>query len=220
MEISCQKCKSKFRIADDKIQPDRTTTLRCPRCKAGIVIGAKPLSGALPSSEPEPAGNEAAPAACEGYADTPFDFTEEEGKTALICEESPEVIKKVSEVLKIMEYHITEAESTRDALKRMRYHDYDLVVVNESFDTANPDDNGVLIYLERLGMAVRRKVFVAMISRRYRTMDQFMAFSKSVNMIINSRNLNQIGGILGRGLTERDLFYRVFNESLEAVGRN
>jgi predicted Zn finger-like uncharacterized protein len=220
MEISCQKCKSKFRIADDKIQPDRTTTLRCPRCKAGIVISAKPLSGALPSSEPEPAGNEAAPAACEGYADTPFDFTEEEGKTALICEESPEVIKKVSEVLKIMEYHITEAESTRDALKRMRYHDYDLVVVNESFDTANPDDNGVLIYLERLGMAVRRKVFVAMISRRYRTMDQFMAFSKSVNMIINSRNLNQIGGILGRGLTERDLFYRVFNESLEAVGRN
>jgi hypothetical protein len=38
-------------------------------------------------------------------------------------------------------------------------------------------------------------------------------------MIINSRNLNQIGGILGRGLTERDLFYRVFNDSLEAVGR-
>ena len=65
----------------------------------------------------------------------------------------------------------------------------------------------------------RRKTFVAMISRRYRTMDQFMAFSKSVNMIINNRNLNQIGGILGRGLTERDLFYRVFNDSLRAVGR-
>jgi len=50
-------------------------------------------------------------------------------------------------------------------------------------------------------------------------MDQFTAFGKSVNMIINSRNLNQIGGILGRGLTERDLFYRVFNESFQAVGR-
>jgi predicted Zn finger-like uncharacterized protein len=219
MEIICKTCKSKFRIADDKIRPDRTATLRCPRCKAAIVVGANPLPAAPPASELEPACVEAAPASLEGYTDSPFNFVEEEGKTALICEESPEVIKKVCEVLKIMEYHITEAENTRDALKRMRYHDYDLVIVNEAFDTANPDDNGVLIYLERLSMAVRRKTFVAMISRRYRTMDQFMAFSKSVNMIINSRNLNQIGGILGRGLTERDLFYRVFNDSLEAVGR-
>jgi predicted Zn finger-like uncharacterized protein len=220
MEIICKTCKSKFRIADEKIQTDRTATLRCPRCKAAIVVGPKSLSAPLSPSEAEPANVEAAPASWEGGADSPFNFVEEEGKTAMICEENAEVIKKVSEVLKIMEYHITEAESTRDALKRMRYHDYDLVVVNEAFDTANPDENGVLIYLERLSMAVRRKTFVAMISRRYRTMDQFMAFSKSVNMIINSRNLNQIGGILGRGLTERDLFYRVFNESLEAVGRN
>ena len=31
--------------------------------------------------------------------------------------------------------------------------------------------NGVLIYLERLIMGVRRKIFVAMVSSRYRTMD-------------------------------------------------
>jgi hypothetical protein len=92
-------------------------------------------------------------------------------------------------------------------------------VVNEEFDAKHSDTNGVMIYLERLEMSNRRDMYVVLLSRRYRTMDQFMAFSKSVNMIINSRNLNQIGGILGRGLTERDLFYRVFNESLEAVGR-
>ena len=201
MEIICQKCESKFRIADDKIPSDRAPALRCPRCKAKIVVGAKSQPAAVQPqpTEPEPVCSEQAPETADDFSDSPFDFVEEEGKTALICEENGEVINKVSEVLRIMEYHITEAENARDALKRMRYHDYDLVVVNESFDTANPDENGVLIYLERLNMAVRRKIFVAMISRRYRTMDQFMAFNKSVNMIINTRNLNQIGGILGVG---------------------
>ena len=69
-----------------------------------------------------------------------------------------------------MDYQITVAESARDALKRMRYHIYDLIVVDENFDTKNPDANGVLIYLERLQMSTRRNIFVAMVSSRYRTM--------------------------------------------------
>jgi hypothetical protein len=118
-----------------------------------------------------------------------------------------------------MDYQITLAENARDALKRMRYHVYDLIVVNESFDTKNPDSNGVLIYLERLTMAVRRQIFVAMISSRYRTMDNMMAFHASVNLIVNIKNIEDIGKILSRGITDTELFYRVFKETLKETGR-
>jgi hypothetical protein len=101
----------------------------------------------------------------------------------------------------------------------MRYHVYDLIVINESYDTKNPESNGVLIYLERLSMAVRRKIFVAMISSRYRTMDNMMAFHASVNLIINIKNIADIGKILSRSITDTEMFYRVFTESLKEADR-
>jgi hypothetical protein len=92
-------------------------------------------------------------------------------------------------------------------------------VVDEEFDTDNPETNGVLIYLERLGMAVRRNMFVAMISGRHRTMDNMTAFLKSVNLIVNTKNMGDFGKIMSRGLTDYLSFYRVFREKLKETGR-
>ena len=147
-------------------------------------------------------------------SDKPFDFIEEEGKTALVCETDPKVKGPIIENLHLMEYHITEVENSRSALKKMRYHIYDVVVVNESFDTSSPDANVVLIYLERLSMSVRRHMFVAMLSNRFRTMDNMIALQKSVDIILNIKNIKDVGKILSRGVTDKDFFYRAFKDAL------
>jgi hypothetical protein len=66
---------------------------------------------------------------------------------------------------------------------------------------------------------VRRNIFVAMVSSRYRTMDNMMAFHASVNLIINIKNIDDIGKILSRGITDTEMFYSVFKESLKEAGR-
>jgi hypothetical protein len=101
----------------------------------------------------------------------------------------------------------------------MRYHNYDLFVINEQFDSDTPESNGVLLYLERLGMSVRRNMFIALISNRFRTMDNMMALNKSVNLIINIKNIEDIGKILSRGITDNEFFYRIFKGTLQEVGR-
>ncbi len=214
MDFKCSKCSSKFRIPDEKIPVDRVTSLPCPKCKTRISIDPPKNTGQGDLAEEKPAFN-------GGYdaTDKPFDFIEEEGLTALLCEQNPLASNTIQKTLNLMEYQITLAENARDALKRMRYHVYDLIVVNENFDTKNPDSNGVLIYLERLSMSVRRKIFVAMVSSRYRTMDNMMSFNASVNLIINIKNIEDIGKILSRGITDSEYFYRVFKESLKDVGR-
>ena len=213
MNIICTNCQSQFKIADDKIPPGRSASLACPKCRTRITVN------------PEPAGIEGKVSLNEvdtsayNPADRPFDFVEEEGKTAMVCEQHPLIKKPVIESLELLEYQITVAESARDALKRMRYHVYDIIVVDEDFDTDNPETNGVLIYLERLGMAVRRNIFVAMISNRHRTMDNMTAFLKSVNLVINTKNMEDFGKIMSRGLTDHLSFYRVFQEKLKETGR-
>jgi predicted Zn finger-like uncharacterized protein len=213
MNIVCTHCQSQFKIPDDKIPPEKPASFLCPKCRTRISVAVRPSA---------PVGNvslKEIDTSAYNPADRPFDFIEEEGKTALVCVPDPQLRQPIIASLELMEYQITVAESAREALKRMRYHVYDVVVVDEHFDTDNPEANGVLIYLERLGMAIRRNMFVAMISQRHRTMDNMTAFLKSVNLIINSKNIEDSGKILSRGLTEYLSFYRVFRDKLKETGR-
>lgn len=214
MEIICNNCQSKFRVPDQKIPAGRRATVACPKCKGKISLGPQKRSPGSQTGLVNGNSN-------NGYdaAEKPFDFIEEEGVTALVCESNPLVRKTITNALDVLDYQITEAESTRDALKRMRYHNYDLFVINENFDSDSPESNGILLYLERLGMQVRRNMFVALISDRFRTMDNMMALNKSANIVINSKNIDDIGKILSRGITDNEYFYRIFKGTLKEVGR-
>lgn len=220
MDIVCNHCDSKFKLPDGKIPADKTVSIPCPKCKNKIT-----LNSTKKSEPPTPTAKKSTSAADGIYSNTydasekPFDFVEEEGKTALVCELDPVVKKALLSALAHMDYHVTDAKDTRAALRHMRYHVYDLVMVNESFDTLDSDRSGVLGYLERLPMELRRDIFVTLITRRYRTLDNMMAFSKSVNLILNAKNIGGVEKILTRSITDHGFFYRVFNESFKRVGR-
>ena len=224
MNVSCERCKSQFRIPDEKLSSTKAAFFLCPKCKNRISVG--PLKKKNENSPDKP-GKEIVfdeideETEFDEYdaSERPFDFIEEEGKTALICETDEKILLKAKNVLKLMEYNLTIVKTDREALKKMRYHNYDLILVNENFNTPDPDFNKVLIYLERQKMDVRRNIFVAMISQRFRTMDHMMALNKSVNIVINIKNIDDIGRILSRGITDSDLFFRLYKELLKETGR-
>jgi CheY-like chemotaxis protein len=219
MEVLCEHCQYKLNIPDGKIPPGKSARVTCPKCKEKLTVSAPAEEAAAAAGMDEDVFEDFFSFAEddeEGEADAqkPFDFVEEEGKTALICESDPEILSQVSEVLEVLEYHVTVPKSSRDALKKMRYHSYDIVTVNEIFDTQDPDINGVLIYLERLNMEERRNIFVTLLSSRFRTMDQMAAFQKSVNIVVNLNNIQDFDKILRRSLADNDLFYRIFRDCL------
>ncbi len=214
MEIICENCQSKFKIDDEKLTPGKTIHFRCTKCKNKISI----------TPEDNTEKNDLADMDFQeddeyDSTDNPFDFIEEEGKTALICETDSKIVKTVSDALYLMEYHITEVKNVRETLKKMRYHTYDLIILNEHFDTKEPDSNSVLIYLQRLNMSIRRNIFVCLITDRFSTMDRMTAFNKSVNLIINIENINEIARILKHGLTENEFFYQVYKDKMKELDK-
>ncbi|MBW2630673.1 MAG: hypothetical protein JRC90_02730 [Deltaproteobacteria bacterium] len=151
--------------------------------------------------------------------DKPFDFIEEGGKTALICESGPIVRIKIGNILEEMGYYITEAATAHESLRNMRVHMYQLIVVNESFDTEGTVDNYVLDYIRHLPMNVRRNIFVTMLSVGVRTMDNMAAFAESVNLIINLEDIDDAGAIIERGIADDEGFYSTFKDALKRAGR-
>jgi len=214
MEVTCEHCQAKFKIPDEKVPKGKSFALGCPKCKQKITVTAPA------------AASDASKALADGVSDgahdateRPFEFLEEGAKTAVICEQDPEYRSKLRAAVEEMEYYVTEATSGRAVLKQMRFHIFDLVVINERFDTPDPDRNNILRHLERLPMVTRRNMFVALISDRFRTMDNMAAFHKSVNVVVNLDSLDECSKILQRAVKDNDDFYRVFKEGLKRAGR-
>jgi predicted Zn finger-like uncharacterized protein len=222
MEIICNSCNSKLSVADDKLPQDKAASIRCPKCKNKISIDLRnrPENGNTAADETIKPNSFNFEEGGDDYdaSEKPFDFLEEEGNTALICENDPEIIKQINIVLGIMDYSVATAESVRDALKKMKYHTYDMMLINESFDGSDPDANGLLVYVERLSMDVRRNIFVGLLTQRFPTMDNMAAFLKSVNITIKLKDIGSIDRILSRGISEYELFYAVFKDSAKKIG--
>jgi predicted Zn finger-like uncharacterized protein len=219
MEVQCEKCKTKFKIADEKLPEDKVVTLKCPKCESKIPVSkgvaAKADAGAsgLQSIIDEMASD------TYDAALKPFEFLEAGVETALICEQDETISEKIRSALENMEYNITEAPSTRDALKYMRFHTFDLVVLDEGFESGDPNSNYVLNYLGQTPMNIRRQVYIILVGTSFRTGDNMVALNKSVNLVLNEENLDDFEKILKQALADNQEFYRVLYESMKKVGR-
>ena len=213
MEIICDHCQKKLNIPDNKIPKDRVAYLNCPGCKNRLALTVNPQPGAPQKNESITKIFEELISDTYDAAEKPFDFLEEEAKASLLCVSDPKIQEMLNPILIDLEYHNTVAEDARDALKKMRYHVFDLVVLDEGFDCKDVHSNGVLIYLQHLPMGVRRNIFLALLTERFRTMDNMEAFHKSVNMVINKAHINQFKKILLRGIADNDFFYKVFKNT-------
>ncbi|UCD88144.1 MAG: zinc-ribbon domain-containing protein [Desulfobacterales bacterium] len=219
MEVQCGSCKAKFKIPDDKLPAGQVISLKCPKCESKMEVDTR--SGAQVGTPG--AGLQAImeDMASDTYdaALKPFDFLEEGVETALICEQDDAVREKIRSVLQGMDYNITDVESIRDALKFMRFHNFDLVIMNEGFDGSDPESNYVLRYLSQLPTSTRRDIFVVLLGNGFGTGDSMTAFNKSVNLALNLENIDEFERFLKLSMAEHEELYRVLKESVKRMGR-
>lgn len=219
MEVVCLKCKSKFKIADEKLPSGQKVTVKCSKCDGKIEIDTGGDRSAVGEKEDlEKVVDEVATSAYDPL-ERPFDYLDEGIETALLCEHDLVVRQKIRSLLEQMDYHVVEAASARNAMKYMRFHVYDLVVVNETFEATDADCNHVLQYLSQLPISTRRNMFVILLGKRLRTMDNMLAFNRSVNLSVNLKDMDDMEKILKGALKEHIAFYEIFMQSLKKTGR-
>ena len=69
-------------------------------------------------------------------------------------------------------------------------------------------------------MATRRHIFLAIIGNGFKTLNNMQAFSYSVNLVINEKDVDKLAKILKKAIAEHEMFYKVFKESLQAMGKS
>ena len=146
-----------------------------------------------------------------------MDFFELGDKTSLICAD-PATTESVKGTLRELGFKFHTAETPELAVERMRYTNYDCIVVHENFAGSSLRSNAVLNYLAPLPMALRRYFYVCLVGPSFKTLDAMQAFGQSVHLVLNPSDLPNLGPILKKGLAEFEILYRAFKDTYASMG--
>lgn len=152
-------------------------------------------------------------------SDKPFDFIGTDTETALICVTDDAIREKIIGDLKGRDFFLTEVKTAKEAVRKMRFHVYTLLVIDENFDATNPDSNDLIRYLANFPMATRRRMFVVLLSSRLRTLDKMAALTHSVNMIIGTQSVKDFITLITNGMAENEGFYYTLLDTMKAAGK-
>ena len=145
------------------------------------------------------------------------EFLEVGDKVALICADTT-TVDAIKPVLKDLGYKIHIGESAEHAIERIRYTNYDIVVLHEHFAGSVLNSNIVLHYLAWMPMAQRRYTFTCLVGASFITLDAMQAFGQSVHLVVNPLDLPNIAAVLRRGLQEFEEIYGVYRDTLNSLG--
>lgn len=153
------------------------------------------------------------------YSGRPFGYLSPDKDTAMICVQDKPACDILSKSLIDLDYDVVTPTTFKEALRYMRFHIFDVIIVDENFDTDVWEVNYVLNYIEDTIMPVRRQTFVVLLSDVYPTMDNMRAYNKSVNLIINKKEISETGIILKKEISDNKDFYFLFKETIRKFGK-
>jgi len=224
MEVTCEHCQAKLNIPDEKIPKDQAIIISCPRCKSKISLSTQKSADKMPS----PAESESRPARepekkSYGYGDYSDDeklgFYEEGTILALIMADNRDHSEKIKSTVEELGYRYVLSPNTRDAIGKMRFHNFDLIILTDGFDGQPLEHSPILNYLNHISMSVRRRIFVALLGEKFKTMDNMMAFAMSVNVIISTKDMDKLSAIMKKAISDNEGFYKVFIDTLKEMGK-
>lgn len=236
MEVICESCKTKLNIPDEKIPRDQTVRISCPKCKNRITIEPHGAGRTGPSRPASPEGGEHPPAQSgeakkapvpedEGFSyddygsDTALDTFEGDARLALVMADRDDDCERIKAAVESLNYKYVQAPTIKDALGKIRFHHFDIMILADGFDGQELEQNPVLRYMNHLSMSQRRRTVLAVMSDKFRTMDDMMAYAVSANAVINPKDMEKISTALKSAVADHERFYKVFTETLEEVGK-
>jgi len=146
-----------------------------------------------------------------------MEFFALDDRAALICGDSI-TAEAAKETLRELSFKFHTAETPELAIERIRYTEYDCIILDETFAGSSLRSNAVLNFLSALPMNQRRNWFVCLVGPSFKTLDAMQAFAQSVHLVLNPADLPNLTAILKKGLVENGLLYGAYDEILASLG--
>ncbi len=198
--------------------------LGCPRCRQSIALTS---AGELAEAPPAPAGappvaNIAPPEFPDiGWlADGLYEEKEvvEDIPKAMILIGEGAVRERVVKVYESLGYLVEGAESSTDAMAKMRFVNYAVVVLQSGYD-GKLADSLFHRYMQAMPMVRRRYIHYLLLGPEFHTLYDLEALSQSANLVVNEHEVNHLDIILRKSMREYEELFGPLKAMLKAHGK-
>ncbi|MCH8157530.1 MAG: zinc-ribbon domain-containing protein [Nitrospinae bacterium] len=222
MQIKCTSCEHPINLPDEKVPKGKAFTITCPKCKAKIHVDQH-LKAETPVAAPPPK-EETVDTTSFAVSQEEFDDDDEDlviydddDKLALVLDDKNKDLWV--KALEELEYKIQFAKSPAHAVHKMKFTRFDLVALHENFGNValakSPAYNSII----EMPMSQRRHIFVALLGDQFKTLNNMQAFTTSVNVVINQKDIAKLLDVLKKSIKENEIFYKVYKETLHTMGK-
>jgi hypothetical protein len=139
-------------------------------------------------------------------------------RPALLALSTPDWLDSARTVLTEIGYKVHAASNHDDFIVRFGRIQYQLVLIEELFSAATPEENLSLRYLQQLPMSYRRHCVFILLGNCFTNLSAMQAFQQSVHAVVNRDEMallgpNILGPIVQRVVADNDLFLHVYHET-------
>ena len=214
MQVECPSCAKEINIPDDKVPQGQAFNLNCPGCKTKMRVDQH-----LQPPDPVESLDTSSMIVDEDFEDEDeqIEIYDEHDQIALILDRQNDELWTTA--LTELEYKLQRAKSPEHAVHKLRFNQYHVVAIHEKFGDTTLENSPLYEFIRDMPMDTRRKTFVALVGANFKTLDNMEALSYSVNLVINQKDFDQLETILKKSIGENDIFYKVYRETMTALGK-
>ena len=225
MQVTCNACQRSMNIPDEKLPKDQAFSITCPGCKIKIKVDqhlkskeSEPASPTIPEEKEETVDTASMVINQEEFEDDEdLVIYDENDQLALVLDDNNKEIW--TKALEEKEFKIQYARSPEHAVHKMKFTHFHFVALNENFGNIALDESPFYQTLIEMPMVTRRNIFFALVGTNFKSLNNMQAFQKSTNVVINEKDLDKLGDILKKSISENEIFYKVYKETLHAMGK-
>lgn len=212
MKVQCPGCSIRLEIPEEKLPPDKRVILQCPKCGEKFPVMREDVSGKTDVTQSQaPQGGRPSEMELADY---------EEGKDyALVMVANEDTKERLSKALELLGYKAHFEEDFVLGIERLKLYRFNLIILEEDYKGIPILDNPLMHYINQLNMMIRRNMFIVVIGDSLRTLDLMRAYSLSVELVINRKDLERFSQLLSTSMKQKQTFYKVFLETMQEIGK-
>ncbi|MGV3774766.1 MAG: hypothetical protein ACO1QB_17850 [Verrucomicrobiales bacterium] len=141
-----------------------------------------------------------------------FEFISPDEKAALLAISSPEMLSHARLVATDLGYKLHQVTNHEQFVEKFAQLQYELVLLDELFEAAAPEQNLALASLQSMQMPRRRHATIILFGNRFETLHAMEAYQNSVHAVVNWKDIDKLKPIVQQVVTENSIFLSVFKD--------
>lgn len=141
-----------------------------------------------------------------------FDFLTAADKPALIALSTPELQETAKTALDQLGYKVHTAVNHGEFVHKFGQVAYQVVIIEEMFSSATPEENESLLALQRMPMSARRHSTVILFGFNMATFNPMQAYQQGVHAVVNPSEMFLLLQLIQKAVADNDMFLHTFRE--------